>query len=79
MDYRGELLALMDGFREARPLSEARVANLAGRDSRFFSRLREGKGCSVDTLLKTRAWFDENWPDGAHWPRDVPRPAEARP
>ena len=62
----------------ARGLSEARVANLAGRDGRFFIRLREGKGCKVDTMLSTIQFFSDNWPANAEWPVTVDRPPTGR-
>jgi hypothetical protein len=68
MGYREQLLALVSAFAAATGRSEARIANLAGRDSRFFQRMREGKTCHVDTLHRVIEWFRANWPAGAEWP-----------
>ena len=75
MDYRSKLLALAAACSAGSGRSEARIANLAGCDSRFFVRLREGKGCTVDTLERVHRWFSENWPADTPWPDEVPRPA----
>ncbi|HEY4136467.1 MAG TPA: hypothetical protein VGO34_14780 [Alphaproteobacteria bacterium] len=40
----------------------------------FFARLRGGKGCSVDTYLKFKRWFFDNWPADVAWPEGVDRP-----
>ena len=73
MDFRSELITLVEEFAAATGRSEARIANLAGRDSRFFLRLREGGGCSADTLVRVRLWFSEHWPERAPWPAGIQR------
>lgn len=73
MDYRTELVVLVEAFCAATERSEARIANLAGRDGQFFARIRDGKGCSVDTLDHLRAWFSANWPQGKPWPEGIER------
>nr|WP_321985360.1 hypothetical protein [uncultured Lichenicoccus sp.] len=78
MDYRSELIELVERMAAARGLSEARVANLAGRDGRFFIRLREGKGCKVDTMYSTIQFFSDNWPPNAEWPASIHRPPAGR-
>lgn len=74
MDYRTKLLALVGAYCEGTKRSEARVANLAGRDGKFFVRIREGRTCSVDTLNHVIAWFATNWPADLAWPEGVDRP-----
>lgn len=78
MDFRAELIRLVECYTAATKRSEARTANLAGRDSRFFARLREGKGCTADTLAHMRQWFSDTWPAGAEWPEGIARPAPTR-
>ncbi|MCQ8240557.1 hypothetical protein [Rhizosaccharibacter radicis] len=75
MNYRKQLIELAERFAAARKLSEARIANLAGRDGRFFTRMREGKGCKVDTMLSTIQFFSNHWPTDAVWPAEIKRPA----
>ena len=74
MDYRTELITLAEIYCAQMKRSEARVANLAGRDGRFFIRIRAGKSCSVDTLHHVRQWFSDHWPSELEWPRGVARP-----
>lgn len=76
-DYRQGLVSLVVAYCSSVGLSEARVANLAGRDGRFFARIRAGKTCNVDTLLRVTQWFSDNWPDGLEWPEGVERPVPA--
>jgi hypothetical protein len=75
MDYRASLVLLVETYARATSRSEARIANLAGRDSRFFERMRAGKTCSVDTLHHVLGWFSQNWPSDVAWPVGITRPA----
>lgn len=74
MDYRQQLLTLAKGYSAGTGRSEARVATIVHNQGAFFVRMREGKGCSVDTYLKFKRWFAENWPAGVPWPEGVDRP-----
>lgn len=77
MDYRQQLLSLAEGYSVGKGISEARVANLARCDSRFFVRLRSGGSCRVDTLHRVFQFFSDNWPDDAvAWPASIQRPAK---
>lgn len=77
MDFRAQLIALVEAYAAAVDRKEATIANLAGRDSRFFARMREGKGCSVDTLNHMLEWFSDHWPEDAPWPEEISRPSPA--
>lgn len=76
MDYRAQLIALVDAYSAAISRSEARIANLMGHDGRFFQRMRDGKGCKVDTLHSVLQWFSDYWPDDLAWPEGVDRPKQ---
>ncbi len=71
MDYRTQLLTLCREYCRATGRSEARVATIVHSQGRFFDRIRDGQGCSVDTYLKVKRWFVENWPEGVAWPVEV--------
>jgi hypothetical protein len=75
MGYREQLIRLVEAYAAAKNRKEATIANLAGRDGRFFQRLREGRGCSVDTLNHLLQWFSDRWPDELPWPEEVHRPS----
>lgn len=74
------LEACANAFAAARGLKISTVARLATQDGQFFSRLRDPKNTftvrKYDTVIR---WFSDNWPDGAMWPADVPRPSDRRP
>ncbi len=74
MDYREHILTLADAYCIATNRSLARVSTIVRNDGKFFRRLREGAGCTMDTYQKCLRWFSEQWPDGLPWPDDVPRP-----
>lgn len=68
------LLTLLQVFREHRKREESTIGRLCAADGNFFDRLREGKTLTVRKYDTVMVWFDENWPEGAEWPADVPRP-----
>lgn len=68
------LLMVVDAFREARQVSDARVSTLVFNDGGKIKQLREGRDIGVLTSLRAFQWFSENWPDNASWPNGVQRP-----
>jgi hypothetical protein len=79
MDYRAQLVTLVETYAAAAKRSEARIANLIGRDGRFFQRMRDGRGCSVDTRDGTMQWFSDHWPAELPWPEGIDRPTPVAP
>lgn len=55
-------------------LAEATISNRAVGRATLFKRIREQKGCTVDTAVTAFDWFAANWPGDLEWPRDIPRP-----
>jgi hypothetical protein len=49
------------------------VAARIGVHPKLFERLRDGKGCHVDTYTEVLRWFDLHWPADLEWPEAVPR------
>lgn len=75
MDYRTHLLTLARAYGDATHRSLARVSTLVRNDGKFFRRLNEGAGCTMDTYAKCLRWFADHWPHDRSWPDGVPRPA----
>lgn len=50
----------------------------AAKDARFMKRLEDGQTFTVKVFDNAMAWFSANWPDGATWPTNVPRPDARR-
>ena len=71
------LLQLVDAYRAARQLSDARVSTLVFNDGSKVKTLREGRDIGVRTAMRAVQWFSDNWPEGAEWPEDVERPLTA--
>ena len=47
-------------------------------DGKTFSRIEAGGDLTTGNFERAMRWFSDNWPDGAEWPDEVPRPhAEA--
>ncbi len=69
------LAACAAAFAGARGLELSTIGRLAAGDSRFFSRLTEGKTFTARKYDDVIQWFSDNWPAGAEWPEGVARPA----
>lgn len=75
MTLTDQLLIVADGYCAAADVDLARASLRSLGDGRLLVRLK----ADVATLTLTRAdlalaWFSENWPEGADWPADIPRP-----
>ncbi len=68
------LLMVVDAFREARQVSDARVSTLVFNDGGKVKQLREGRDIGVLTSMRAFQWFSDNWPENAQWPDGVQRP-----
>ncbi len=73
-----DLLKLAEDYGRFRNLSEATISNKACGHARLFSRLRQGRGCNLNTAQKAISWFSEHWPSDLAWPTGVDRPAPKR-
>ena len=71
------LQELCDVYRTAVDRSESRVGTLAAGNPFFYARMRSGGSCTIKLYRRVLQWFSDNWPEGAEWPPDVPRPAPA--
>lgn len=74
-ELANHLMSLSGRFCVAREIGEATAGRLCAADGRFFSRIREGKTFTAKKYDEVVVWFSVNWPEGAVWPHDVPRPA----
>ncbi|RYC10051.1 hypothetical protein [Ciceribacter ferrooxidans] len=68
------LLQLASAYGAATSLSDSTIGRLCAADGRFFSRIRDGATFTVKKYDEVIAWFSRQWPEGAEWPADVPRP-----
>ena len=74
MSIIADLLTVVSAFATARNLSEGRVSTLAFGDGTRLKHLRSGGDMGARRIERAMAWFSSNWPEGANWPADVPRP-----
>jgi hypothetical protein len=78
MDYRDQLLTLVDTYGAQVNLSRARLGTIIMNQGRFFIDLlpnADGKrrAVSVDNFLKVKRWFRDHWPKDHPWPPSVDR------
>lgn len=74
MDWRSDMLALVEAYCAATGLSETRVASLVGGTGIFFRRIRRGGDCSATKYQGALRWFAQRWPEAAEWPNGILRP-----
>lgn len=54
--------------------SEARVSTLTLNGGGRIASLRKGRDVGTRVLELAFQWLSDNWPEGAEWPSDIPRP-----
>ena len=69
-----QFLALVNEYRRARDVSDARVSTLVFNDGSRVAQIRKGGDIGSRRLEQSIQWFSDNWPDSAKWPSCVPRP-----
>jgi hypothetical protein len=74
MTLVSQLIAVSDAFGAARVLSRSRVSTLVLNDGKRLDAIARGGDLRTAVFERAMAWFSSNWPAGAEWPADVPRP-----
>jgi len=74
MTLISQMLRVSEAFCHARGLSASRVSTLVFNDGKRLALLAAGGDLTTSTFERAMAWLSDNWPDGAEWPADVPRP-----
>lgn len=72
------LLLLSDELSAHTGLAHATISNRAVGRATLFKRLRDRKGCTVDTAIQAFDWFSDNWPSDLDWPEGIPRPERSK-
>lgn len=74
MQMTSQLLTVASAFCRARGLSVSRVSTLVFNDGKKLDAIENGSDLATGRFEAAMQWFSENWPEGADWPRGVPRP-----
>lgn len=75
-ELRHHLVACAAAYAKARDVEMATVGRLAAGDWRFFDRIQAGSSFTARKYDEIIRWFSLNWPEGANWPDETPRPAD---
>lgn len=70
------LLQVIDTYRAATGVEDKTVSSRIFDDGKKVEALRNGAGLQVDRFNSAFSWLSDNWPNGAAWPSDVPRPSQ---
>ncbi|MGR9413132.1 hypothetical protein [Rhizobium leguminosarum] len=71
------LISVADEYGRAAEVEEKTVSSRVFGDGKKLTAMRSGSDITVGRYNEALIWFSTNWPDGAAWPHDVPRPANA--
>lgn len=74
MDWRSDLIKLVEAYCAATGKSESRIASIVGGTGIFYRRLRAGGDCSATIYQRVMQWFSDHWPADTAWPDGVTRP-----
>lgn len=71
----GHIVKLADAYCSRQGSACSTISTTIFNDGKRIDRLRSGLGITVQCYNEAMRWFAANWPDGAVWPHDVPRPS----
>lgn len=71
----GHIVRLADIYSSIMGPTCSTISTTIFNDGKRIERLRSGLGITVQCYNEAMRWFSANWPDGAVWPHDVPRPS----
>lgn len=68
------LILLGEQYARLLGVEEKTVSNRVFSDSKKLGAMKAGGDITVGRFNAAMRWFSENWPAGADWPAEVPRP-----
>lgn len=75
MKLRDQLISATDMYCRAAGMSRARLSTVLLSGGRRLADIEAGGDIGVNRFEQAMQWLSDNWPDGAQWPREVPRPS----
>ena len=78
MDGIAQLCTLARAYIAAEKVETTTLSWRVFGDTKKLDALFSGKDIQVRRFEKALGWFDQNWPDGATWPKGVTRPSFQR-
>lgn len=73
------LLRVADAYKASTGVEDTTVSNRVFADTKKIGAMRNGADITIGRFNAALHWFSTNWPEGAEWPTDVPRPTAAQP
>lgn len=69
------LIKVADEYGRVSQVEDKTVSSRVFQDSKKLGAIRSGSDITVGRYNGALEWFSANWPEGAVWPHDVPRPS----
>lgn len=74
MNMRDQILLVSDRFAEASGIGRKRVSTIVFNRGSKLDDINDGGDLTTGNFERAMLWFSTNWPEGAVWPAEIPRP-----
>lgn len=74
MNMRDQILLVSDRYAEAAGIGRKRVSTIVFNRGSKIDDINEGGDLTTGNFERAMLWFSTNWPEGAVWPAEIPRP-----
>lgn len=75
MRMRDQIICVADVYGRAMGIGRKRISTIVLKRGSKLDQIAKGRDLMTEIFERAMQWFSDNWPDGAEWPRDVPRPS----
>ncbi|WP_313194628.1 hypothetical protein [Shinella zoogloeoides] len=74
---REQIITVSDFYGRLTGVGRKRVSTIVLNRGSKLDGIVAGGDLNTGTFERAMQWFSDNWPEGADWPDDVPRPVRA--
>ncbi|WP_421581110.1 hypothetical protein [Shinella sp. M31] len=74
MTMRDQIIAISDVYGRLTGVGRKRVSTIVLNRGSKLDGIVAGGDLNTGTFERAMQWFSDNWPAGADWPADIPRP-----
>lgn len=75
MNMREQIVLVADHYAVATGVGRKRVSTVVLNRGSKLDDIASGGDLATGTFERAMRWFSANWPEGADWPAEIPRPA----
>ncbi len=75
---REQIIVVADIYAAAAGIGRKRMSTIVFNRGAKLDNIADGGDLATGTFERAMLWFSVNWPEGAEWPADIPRPVCAK-